>query len=209
MRGEIHLLRHGRVAGKNQPRDRTSRTVLAVPTLCGGVAGSSGYDSTQSSEISTGKKDCRRVATPSTKTRAAETQPVSFCGKPAARAGSSLFGSHVGQKNFGGRCWRPPFLCFALSALTFSSSRLTSFSRLSWLPCFLFSLSIVQSSSQRCFVAIVECIESLKNDVKQKMVDVSCSLSSTLDENPTQERVGRTNFMITQSELFGAHSVIT
>lgn len=44
---------------------------------------------------------------------------------------------------------------------------------------FLFSLSIVQSSSQRSFVAIVECIESLKNEVKQKMLDASCSLSST------------------------------
>jgi len=48
---------------------------------------------------------------------------------------------------------------------------------------FLFSLSIVQSSSQRSFVAIVECIESLKNEVKQKMLDASCSLSSTRTEN--------------------------
>src|SRR5579864_2428458 len=84
-------------------------------------------------------------------------------------------------KNFGGRFVRPPFY-FALSALTFSS--LLTFSlRLSWLPCFLFSLSIVQSSSQRSFVAIVECIESLKNYVKQKMVDASCSLSSPLRKN--------------------------
>jgi len=71
----------------------------------------------------------------------------------------------------------PVLLC--LSALTFSFL-LTSLRPFSWLPWFLFSLSIVQSSSQRSFVAIVECIESLKNDVKQKMVDVSCSLSSTL-----------------------------
>jgi hypothetical protein len=80
-------------------------------------------------------------------------------------------------KNFGGRFSRPPFY-FALSALTFSFL-LTSLRPFSWLPWFLFSLSIVQSSSQRSFVAIVECIESLKNDVKEKMVDVSCSLSST------------------------------
>jgi hypothetical protein len=31
---------------------------------------------------------------------------------------------------------------------------------------------------QRSFVAMVECIESLKNEVKKKMVDVSCYLSS-------------------------------
>jgi hypothetical protein len=50
------------------------------------------------------------------------------------------------------------------------------------LPLFLFSLSILHRVAQRCFVAIVECIESLKNDVKQKMVDVSCSFSSTLTQ---------------------------
>jgi hypothetical protein len=84
-----------------------------------------------------------------------------------------------------GDALRVPRFYFALTALTFSS--LLSSSRLSsWLP-FLFSLSIVQSSSQRSFVAIVECIESLKNDVKQKMVDASCSLSSTSSEKLRDE----------------------
>jgi len=50
-----------------------------------------------------------------------------------------------------------------------------------------------QSSSQRSFVAIVECIESLKNDVKQKMVDASCSLSSPARENDVTKVIVKKN----------------
>jgi len=108
-------------------------------------------------------------------------------------------------KNFRGRSSRPLFY-FALSALTFSflltSSRLSS-----WLPCYLFSLSIVQSSSQRSFVAIVECIESLKNDVKQKMVDASCSLSSrSRDKVGDEGECGR--FVKRSREESRAHSFL-
>jgi hypothetical protein len=101
-----------------------------------------------------------------------------------------------------GDALRVPCFYFALSALTFSSL-LTSSRLSSWLPCFLFSLSIVQSSSQRSFVAIVECIESLKNYVKQKMVDVSCSLSSTSREKSFEEGY-RERFAMRSSEKLHA-----
>src|SRR5437868_1337386 len=39
----------------------------------------------------------------------------------------------------------------------------------SWLPWFSILPSIVDGNKQRCFVALVECIESLKNDVKKKV----------------------------------------
>ena len=84
-----------------------------------------------------------------------------------------------------GDAHRVPCLYFAVSALTFSflltSSRLSSWLPFSILP---FDCSI---ESQRSFVAIVECIESLKNYVKQKMVDVSCYLSSMSREKFLEE----------------------
>ena len=79
-------------------------------------------------------------------------------------------------KNFRGRFSRPLFLLCLVSCYFFFFADF--FAAFFLVAIFLFSLSIVQSSSQRSFVAIVECIESLKNYVKQKMVDVSCSLSS-------------------------------
>jgi hypothetical protein len=96
----------------------------------------------------------------------------------------------VMNKNLGGRSSRPPFY-FALSAPYFFFFELDFFFEAFLVAIVLFSLSILQSSLQRSFVAIVECIESLKNDVKQKMVDVSCYLSSTLDAFPSTDQFTR------------------
>jgi hypothetical protein len=79
----------------------------------------------------------------------------------------SLCGEGSEQK-FGGRSSRPPF-CLCLWSSYFFFFELDFFfaaflvAMVSILP-FRFS-----SSLQRCSVAIVECIESLKNDVKGKM----------------------------------------
>ena len=80
-------------------------------------------------------------------------------------------------KNFGGRFVRPP-LYFAFVSSYFFFFADFFFAAFLVAIVFYSPFSIVQSSSQRSFVAIVECIESLKNYVKQKMVDASCSLSS-------------------------------
>src|SRR5947207_14901760 len=82
-----------------------------------------------------------------------------------------------GTKKLRGRSSRLLFLLCLVSCYFFFFADF--FAAFFLVAIFLFSLSIVQSSSQRSFVAIVECIESLKNYVKQKMVDGSCSLSST------------------------------
>jgi hypothetical protein len=80
------------------------------------------------------------------------------------------------KKLWGTLCASPVVLCLVSSYFFFFAD----FFFAAFLVAIVFysPFSIVQSSSQRSFVAIVECIESLKNYVKQKMVDASCSLSS-------------------------------
>jgi hypothetical protein len=68
------------------------------------------------------------------------------------------------HKKLEGRCSRPSFHSNSLLNASFSSLPF------SWLPLFLFSLPFfMEKSATNVLLQLIDCIESLKNEVKRKM----------------------------------------
>ena len=71
------------------------------------------------------------------------------------------------RKKLGGRFWRPPLPVLRIGRLSVSSCWPSSLSF--WLPWFLFSLPLFMDHHNHNKLRLIECIESIKSEVKQKM----------------------------------------